>query len=71
MERDDEVVLRRMLMYENVTAVSAPQDSDSDSDGDSPGRPDLPGKTLQLRLADDGIGYVENAELVEVQDSDL
>lgn len=64
-ERDDDVVLRRMITYQNVTAVSAPQDSDDDL----PGSTDLPGQTLQVRSADEGSGYVENVELVEVQGS--
>lgn len=65
-ERDDDVVLRRMLTYEGVTAVSAPQNGDSDDD--APGNADLPGRTLQLRMADSDTGYVENSTLVEAQD---
>ncbi|AZH26451.1 hypothetical protein [Haloplanus aerogenes] len=64
-ERDDDVILRRMLTYEDVTAVSAPQE------GDSPGDPDLPGQTLQLRMADSETGYIENSTLVEAQDRDV
>lgn len=67
-ERDDDVVLRRILTYENVTAVSAPQEG---GDGDSPGHPGLPGRTLQLRMADSDTGYVENSKLVEAQDREL
>ncbi len=63
MERDDDVVLRRMLTYENVTAVSAPQDT-----GSVPSSDELPGQTLQLRKGNSETGYVENAELVEAQD---
>jgi hypothetical protein len=58
-ERGDQVLQRRTLTYENVTAVSVPQESSDD----------LPGRTLQLRK-DAGTEYVENTVLVEAQDHD-
>lgn len=57
-ERDDRVLQRRTVTYENVTAVSVPQD----------GSDDLPGRTLQLRK-NAGTEYAENAVLVEAQDN--
>jgi len=58
-ERDDRVLQRRAVEYDDVAAVSAP-----DRGGD-----DLPGRTLQVRTGGTS-EYVENAVLLEAQDSD-
>lgn len=55
-----ETLLRRSISKDGVTAVSVPQEESDDT---------LPGKTIQLRI-EGGETYVENAEIVEVQDSD-
>jgi hypothetical protein len=55
---DDEVLLRRSVTLEGVTAVSVPQEETHE---------DLPGKTIQVRK-DGGEEYVDNAEIIEAQD---
>jgi hypothetical protein len=55
---DDETLLRRSMTLDEVTAVSVPQEESHE---------DLPGKTIQIRKGG-GEEYVENAEIVEVQD---
>lgn len=57
-EEDGRELQRRARQFDEVTAVSVPQE-ESDSD--------LPGKTIQLRVGGE-TEYVEHAELIEVQD---
>lgn len=54
----DETLLRRSVSIEGVTAVSVPQEESNE---------DLPGKTIQIRVGGEE-EYVENAEIIEVQD---
>lgn len=56
----DETLLRRSMTLEEVTAVSVPREQTHE---------DLPGKTVQIRKGG-GEEYVDNAEIVEVQDPD-
>ena len=62
-EHEDDPIQQRDVTLEGVTAVSVPKE---ETDGDDP---DLPGKTLQLRMGG-GTEYLEQAEIVEVQDLD-
>lgn len=55
---DGRTLLRRPVSLDDVTAVSVPRESSDD---------DLPGETLQIRVGGEE-RYVENAEIVEVQD---
>lgn len=55
----DKTVLRKPVVYEEVTRVSVPADVEE---------PDsLPGETLQLRVSGE-TEYVENVELIEITD---
>ncbi|MFC6718155.1 hypothetical protein ACFQGT_11000 [Natrialbaceae archaeon GCM10025810] len=60
-EHEGDPVQRRSVTMEGVTAVSVPEQPTDEDD------PDLPGRTLQLRLGG-GIEYLEQAEIVEIQD---
>lgn len=55
---DGRTLLRRSVTVDEVTAVSVPQEESDD---------ELPGKAIQLRIGGTE-EYVENAEIVEVQD---
>lgn len=55
---DGETLLRRSVSLDGVTAVSVPQEESHE---------DLPGKTIQIRK-EGGEEYIDNAEIVEVQD---
>lgn len=61
-EYEGDPVQRRQVTVSGVTAVSVPREPTEDDD------PDLPGKTIQLRLGG-GVEYVEQAVFVEAQDS--
>jgi hypothetical protein len=62
-EYEGDPVQRRTISVDEVTAVSVPQDSNEEDD------PDLPGRTIQLRLGG-GQEFVEQAVFVEAQDHD-
>ena len=55
---DGETLLRRSMTMEEVTAVSVPQEETHE---------DLPGKTIQVRKGGSE-EYIDNAEIIEVQD---
>lgn len=55
---DGEILFRRSMTIEGVTAVSVPQEETHEY---------LPGKMIQVRK-DGGEEYVGNAEIVETQD---
>ncbi|NHN48389.1 hypothetical protein G9464_12400 [Halostella sp. JP-L12] len=61
-EHEGDPIQRRQVTVSGVTAVSVPREPTEDDD------PDLPGKTIQLRLGG-GVEYVEQAVFVEAQDS--
>ncbi len=61
-EYEGDPIQRRTLTLDDVTAVSVPQDSNDEDD------PDLPGRTIQLRLGG-GQEFVEQAVFVEAQDN--
>ena len=63
-EYEGDPIERRSVTIEGVTAVSVPQEPTDEDD------PDLPGQTLQLRMGG-GIEFVEQAEIVEVQDMEV
>ncbi|NUB90886.1 hypothetical protein HTZ84_13400 [Haloterrigena sp. SYSU A558-1] len=63
-EYEGDPIERRSVTIEGVTAVSVPQEPTDEDD------PDLPGRTLQLRMGG-GIEFVEQAEIVEVQDMEV
>ncbi|MFD1514606.1 hypothetical protein [Halomarina rubra] len=58
---DGETLLRKAVSYDDVTAVSVPQDY-PDEDG-------LPGAMVQLRTAGGETEYVDHAVVIEVQDA--
>lgn len=60
-ELDGRTVLRRAVTYDDVTALSVPEDY--------PHEGDLPGATIQLRTDGGETEYVEQAVVVEVQDA--
>ncbi|WP_122089059.1 hypothetical protein [Halalkalicoccus subterraneus] len=60
-EYEGDPIQRRTLTVGGVAAVSVPQD---DAEGDDP---DLPGRTIQLRMGGDQ-EFVEQAVFVEAQD---
>ena len=60
-EHEGDPIQRRDVTIGGVTAVSVPREPAADDD------PDLPGKTIQFDVGG-GVEYVEQAELVEVQD---
>ena len=60
--RDGETLLRRTRSGDDVTAVAVPREGPEAHAG-------LPGRTIQLRIGGDS-EYVEQAEIVEVQDQD-
>lgn len=57
---DGRTLLRRSVTMDEVTAVSVPQEESDE---------ELPGKAIQIRIGGTE-EYVENAEIVEVQDRD-
>lgn len=61
--RGDETLLRRMVSYEKVAAVSLPQENLEETDDE------LPGDDLQLRRGGD-TEYVKRAVVVEAIDED-
>lgn len=60
-EYEGDPIQRRHASIDGVTAVTIPEDETEEND------PDLPGRTLQLRMGG-GIEHLHQAELVEVQD---
>ncbi|SFB70985.1 hypothetical protein SAMN05444422_101377 [Halobiforma haloterrestris] len=60
-DHDGDPIQRREVTIDGVTALSVPQEPTEEDD------PDLPGRTLQLRLGG-GIEFLANVELVEAQD---
>ena len=62
-EYEGDPIQQRTVTIDGVTAVSVPQEETEADD------PDLPGRTLQVRMGG-GIEYLEQAEIVEVQDHD-
>jgi hypothetical protein len=62
-EYEGDPIERRYVTISGVTAVSVPQEPTDEDD------PDLPGRTIQFRMGG-GIEYIEQAEIVEVQDED-
>ena len=62
-EYEGDPIQQRYVTMSGVTAVSVPQNPTDEDD------PDLPGRTIQLRMGG-GIEYVEQAEIVEVQDEE-
>jgi hypothetical protein len=62
-EVGDRTLQRKATSFDDVTAVSVPDDyTDPDPEG-------LPGATIQLRTAGGETEYVEDAVVVEVQDA--
>jgi hypothetical protein len=61
-EYENDPIQRRSITVGEVTAVSVPQEPAESDD------PDLPGLTIQLRLAGGDTEYVGQTEIVEVQD---
>lgn len=61
---DGETVEQRGISLDGVAAVSVPEQP---AEGDDP---NLPGRTLQVRLAGGGQEFVPQAEIVEVTDDD-
>ena len=60
-ESDGDPIQRRELTLDGVTAVSAPEDDDG-------GDPDLPGRTIQVRM-DADVEAFDNAVIVEAEDA--
>lgn len=58
LEQEGQNLQRRARQFDEVTAVSVPQEET---------HPDVPGMTIQLRIGGDQT-YVDNAELIEIQD---
>jgi len=54
-------IQQRYVTIDGVTAVSVPEQPTDEDD------PDLPGRTIQFRMGG-GIDYLEQAEIVEVED---
>jgi hypothetical protein len=63
-EYEDDPIQRRSVTVSGVTAVSVPQEP---SEGDDP---DLPGITVQVRMAGGEEEFVEQARIIEVQDEE-
>lgn len=63
-EHEGDPVQRRTITIGDVSAVSVPQEPSEDDD------PNLPGVTLQVRLAGGDSEFVEQATIVEVQDEE-
>ena len=63
-EYEGDPIQRRSISIDGVTAVSVPKEETDEDDSD------LPGQTIQLRMGG-GIEFVEQAEIVEVQDLEV
>ena len=62
-EHDGDPIQRRDVTIEGVTTVTVPKQPTDEDD------PDLPGQTIQFHMGG-GVEYIEQAEIVEVQDED-
>lgn len=62
-EYEGDPIQRRYVTIGGITAVSIPEEPTDEDD------PDLPGRTIQFRMGG-GIEYLEQAEIVDVQDED-
>lgn len=67
-EYEGDPIQRRSVTLSGVTAVSVPHDL-NELDEDDEGDPDLPGKSIQLRLGG-GLEFIDNAVFVEAQDEE-
>ncbi|MFC7007462.1 hypothetical protein [Halalkalicoccus salilacus] len=67
-EYEGDPIQRRSVTLSGVTAVSVPHDLNQ-LDEDEEGDPDLPGKSIQLRLGG-GLEFIDNAVFVEAQDEE-
>ncbi|WP_336364641.1 hypothetical protein [Halalkalicoccus salilacus] len=67
-EYEGDPIQRRSVTLSGVTAVSVPHDL-NELDEDEEGDPDLPGKSIQLRLGG-GLEFIDNAVFVEAQDEE-
>lgn len=63
-EHDGDPIQRRSVTIGDVTAVSVPQEPADDDD------PNLPGVTVQVRLAGGEEEFLEQAEIIEIQDEE-
>jgi hypothetical protein len=61
-EHDGDPIQRRSVSIGRATAVSVPQEPTDEDD------PDLPGVTIQVRMAGGEAEYVSQSAIVEVQD---
>ncbi|WP_336343535.1 hypothetical protein [Halalkalicoccus ordinarius] len=69
-EHEGDPIQRRSVTLSGVTAVSVPQDlHDEEDEDEDESDPDLPGKSIQLRLGG-GLEFLDNAVFVEAQDEE-
>lgn len=69
-EYEGDPIQRRSVTLSGVTAVSVPQDlHDEEDEDEDESDPDLPGKSIQLRLGG-GLEFLDNAVFVEAQDEE-